>query len=234
MVSVANADLRSLRQTVLASQTWCYSGAMTEGIRGDRVKLLRERQGWSQSELARQMTQAGSRTIPSHISALERGDRGLGTKKLTTLAQVLETNPNYLLGLSDDDSPPSDQEEQVVVAIRDERSRELIQEAINLLAARPYKDQLFLIEVFRRLVRPAPLPLTSEQGDARQIAAFLRSQMPDEVYQRLMRYVGEASRTGDLARLFDAVSREAAAVSGGASHKPRRQGDAHQLELGRG
>ena len=183
-----------------------YSRGMAEGIRGERVRRLRERRDWSQSELARQMTAAGEETHPSHISAIEGGRKSMGAAKLAVLARVLETNVGYLLGQSDDDAPPSDLEEQIVIGVRDERSRAVLQEALTLLSAQRYGDQLFALSVLRRM-------FDGERAET-EAEIILRSLVADEAaYSRILGYISEAARTGDRAALVGAVTREATALA---------------------
>lgn len=60
---------------------------------GDRLKLLREKKGLSQMELARRLN------MPNHsISNYERGLRRPSFDALTTMADYFEVSVDYLLG----------------------------------------------------------------------------------------------------------------------------------------
>ncbi len=65
---------------------------------GYRVKRRRMALGWSQTQLAERMHMP-----QGHISRLERGKyAAVNPEKLVTLAQMLSTTTDYLLGLSKD------------------------------------------------------------------------------------------------------------------------------------
>ena len=68
-------------------------------VRGDRIRALRETRGWSQHELAHRCA-----LHPADISAIECGHRDMRTNNFLRLVVVLNTDANYLLGLSD--KPP--------------------------------------------------------------------------------------------------------------------------------
>lgn len=68
---------------------------------GERVLRLRERMGWSQSELAER-----SGLDASYISLLETGRRpNPGLETLVKLARALKTSISYLVGETDDPRP---------------------------------------------------------------------------------------------------------------------------------
>lgn len=70
---------------------------MAEGIRGDRVRALREARGWTQYELAYRCHIA-----VSFLSDIERGQGNPGSVIVAKLADALETSTDYLLGRTDD------------------------------------------------------------------------------------------------------------------------------------
>lgn len=65
-------------------------------IRGDRVKELRERRKWSQTELGYR-----SGMHASDISGVENGYRDLRTPSYLRLVVALDTSADYLFGLTD-------------------------------------------------------------------------------------------------------------------------------------
>lgn len=79
---------------------------------------------------------------PSHISGIEQGIRGVSFDKLVLLANVLETSPNWLLGVTDDDAPPSDNEDQVVFTVhRNPRTRrDALQRICQMIEELPDND----------------------------------------------------------------------------------------------
>lgn len=76
-------------------------GMDTMSVVGERVLRLRERMGWSQSELAER-----SGLDASYISLLETGRRpNPGLETLVKLARALKTSISYLVGETDDPRP---------------------------------------------------------------------------------------------------------------------------------
>lgn len=74
-------------------------GAMSDGIRGDRVKEQREARGWTQQDLARE-----SGIAQSTLSRIESGrSRGSYAATARTLARLFSCTEAYLTG---DDSAP--------------------------------------------------------------------------------------------------------------------------------
>lgn len=73
-------------------------------IRGDRLRERREARRLSQGQLA-----AFARVGQSYISMIETGKReNVGSRVLTALARVLNTNIDYLAGSTDDPRPASE------------------------------------------------------------------------------------------------------------------------------
>lgn len=76
---------------------------LSKGIRGDRLRRLRDKRDLSQGQLA---GYAG--VAQSWISRLERGDASnIGAEHLQSVARVLETSADYLLGRTDDARSPT-------------------------------------------------------------------------------------------------------------------------------
>jgi transcriptional regulator with XRE-family HTH domain len=72
---------------------------------GERIVLLRRRQGMTQRTLGEE---AGIH--PNTIARLERGRlTDLPGKAVARLAQALGTTTDYLLGLSEQDAPPEEE-----------------------------------------------------------------------------------------------------------------------------
>jgi transcriptional regulator with XRE-family HTH domain len=69
-------------------------------ILGERLHLARRRAGLSQVELA---TRAA--ISPTTLNRVELGRQKLYADTLVTLAQILDVRVDYLVGLSEDDSP---------------------------------------------------------------------------------------------------------------------------------
>lgn len=68
---------------------------------GKRIKKERERLGLSQAELGRLVGYSSRSTI----SKIEKGERDIPRDKVAKFAQVLDVNPAYLAGFTEDDIP---------------------------------------------------------------------------------------------------------------------------------
>lgn len=86
--------------------------------------------------------QTGIYISPSHISGIEQGRRTVSFDRLVLLASALETNPNWLLGVTDDDTPPSDMEDQVVFTVQrnPHTRRDALQRICQMIEALPDND----------------------------------------------------------------------------------------------
>ena len=71
-------------------------------ILGERLHLTRRRAGLSQVALA---TRAA--ISPTTLNRVELGRQKLFADTLVTLAQILDVRVDYLVGLSEDDGPPT-------------------------------------------------------------------------------------------------------------------------------
>jgi transcriptional regulator with XRE-family HTH domain len=60
---------------------------------GQRIRVLRERKGWSQGKLAEVLE-----AHPQNISQIERGVRGVSLQQVVRLARVLDVSTDEILG----------------------------------------------------------------------------------------------------------------------------------------
>jgi transcriptional regulator with XRE-family HTH domain len=130
-----------------------------EGL-GQRIYKLRKRRGLTQEELAAAVngTRYGlSIRGQSHISNMENsgGDKLPSVQVLAALAEVLETNTDYLLGLTDDDAPHSDLDDQVMFGTRNEREHRRLREMGEGFLTLPETTQEYLLGIIREL-KPKP------------------------------------------------------------------------------
>lgn len=157
-----------------------YNTDMTKGnIIPARVKRLREDLFDSQEDFVRAWRERfGSGPHQTHISAIERGEKGLSLERLVQLAELLETTTDYLLGLSDDPIR-SDME-------LDDELYQLIQVAKQL---RPHRmaDLIAIAETYRdtkqnsRQLMAAVLEAIADEGGVEQrdrLIAFMESATP--------------------------------------------------------
>jgi transcriptional regulator with XRE-family HTH domain len=77
---------------------------------GKRLQVLREDLGINQKELAHELGKMGISVDRSHIANIENNNRNPSLDLLTALAKALGTTTDYLLLLTDDPSPPNEQE----------------------------------------------------------------------------------------------------------------------------
>lgn len=146
-------------------------GDPLQGI-GERVGDLRGKHGWSQKKLAEEASETDYRpsVTQSQIANIEsgQGDKLPSTRLLAALADVLHTSSDYLLGLTTNDDPAGDREEQVNKIVHDPQRRAQMQEMCDLLVNMPQEDVDFVSRLTRRLAntRPATSPATRQQRDS--------------------------------------------------------------------
>jgi transcriptional regulator with XRE-family HTH domain len=101
-------------------------------LRGDRLRALRERKGFTHSELAEQLN-LGVRQIARYESE-ETDPSG---EIVGRIAQVFNVSSDYLLGLTDDPSPHfrvdnlTDQERRILTALRRGETVEAMRALVN-------------------------------------------------------------------------------------------------------
>lgn len=122
-----------------------------------RLAQKRDEFGLSQKGLADLVAKRlGKGTFEqSNISGYERGTKTPSLPVFRALAQILETNMEWLAGETDDDKPSSDLEDQVILGIEDPAEREMLQEMMNLLAAADSRERRYVAGLVRRLLTPA-------------------------------------------------------------------------------
>lgn len=138
------------------------SGAReTFSVIGERVRELRKAIGLSQVELSeavKNMTGGNKKGTQSHISNLENstGEKLPSVQVLWALAVILETNTDYLLGLTDDPRPHGKLDDQIVATVTDPEERAMLQDAIEMLAKATSDDKEYIVALIRRLSPKKP------------------------------------------------------------------------------
>lgn len=100
---------------------------MNGRLQGHRVKLLREKRGWSQSELG-----AFLNMNSQQILRYEKEYTNPNSETVASLAYYLQTTTDYLMGFTDDEAPQlvndelSLEERALVVALRNGQHAEVI------------------------------------------------------------------------------------------------------------
>lgn len=107
----------------------------TGRLQGNRVKQLREKRGWSQTDLGALLGGLDAR----QVLRLEKEESDPSSKTVAALAFHLETTADYLLGLTSDPSPKvinadlTEDEREVILAMRrDKKTRQAIQSVAAL------------------------------------------------------------------------------------------------------
>lgn len=133
-----------------------------ESIRvlGDRVRDLRMRVGLGQKELSQRVNDLigkPKKGSQSHIGNIEGTEGKMpSVQVLWALAIILETSTDYLLGLTNDDRPLGNADDQVVVTVEDHEERKVVQEVAELMARASHDEKLYVAGLVRRLLPKKP------------------------------------------------------------------------------
>lgn len=129
---------------------------MTEVIKldSDRVKKKRKEVFGSQRKMIDAwVARFGDSPHQTHISKVEQGVKSLSLERIGQLAELLETNIDFLINRSDDDKPASDLDDQVVFPVRTEAERKLLNEIGTEFMRLSAVDQGLVLELVRKLPR---------------------------------------------------------------------------------
>lgn len=132
---------------------------MTTGLEklGSKVRTLRKSRWRSQEKFVQYMEEMfGSSIHQTSLSAIELGEKYPTVENLALLARALETNTDYLLGLTDDDRPHSQLDDQVIVTVEDPVERRMLQDALEMLAKASPDDKEYIVGLIRRLAPKKP------------------------------------------------------------------------------
>jgi len=120
-------------------------------IQPSRLRELREEMGLTQAALSRKVHAGQGGINQSAIAQVERGMTGFKAETLGEVADVLCTSTDYLLGRTDDPTPYSDVEEQVILVERDPERRDRLQRLFAAIGRLPdgqrreYLDMLIVL-----------------------------------------------------------------------------------------
>lgn len=89
---------------------------------GKRIKKERERLGLSQAELGRLVGYSSRSTI----NKIEKGERDIPRDKVAKFAQVLDVNPAYLAGFTQEDIPDGLNKEYYIDYIHDSKNPDFL------------------------------------------------------------------------------------------------------------
>ena len=106
-------------------------------IQANRLRQLREEMGLTQAAMSKMIFASQGGLNQSAIAQVERGISGFKSETLGEVADVLGTSTDYLLGRTDDPTPYSDVEEQIVLVEKDKERRELLQRLFSAIQRLP-------------------------------------------------------------------------------------------------
>lgn len=130
---------------------------MSESIRIDHERVKKKRISLYKTQrdlIDRWVERFGDSPHQTHISKVEQGVKSLSLERIGQLAELLETNIDYLLNRSDDDKPASDLEDQVVFPVHSETERKLLNEIGGEFLKLSADDQDLVLELVRKLPKP--------------------------------------------------------------------------------
>lgn len=138
---------------------------MTKTVfRHDLFKKLREEMFASQRKFVDALSERYDIKIrQSHISGIETGASLPSMELFAAFVDILETNPAYLMGRSNDPDPVGNMEDQVVVPVKDPDRREKLQRLAETLAELRSSDFVMILQLTTRLAGVAP-----DDGDENQ------------------------------------------------------------------
>lgn len=118
---------------------------------GSRLYDLRKRAGMSQYDLVNQLATYGVSVRQSHISGIENGDSNPSVEMLMGLVYSLNTNADYLLGLTDDPRSVDLLAKTVAKVVNDDAERAILREIVARVTALSLEDQMYANDLLARL-----------------------------------------------------------------------------------
>ena len=118
---------------------------------GPRLRDLRISAGLSQAELSEALKLRGYNVVQTHVSAMERGENQPSIEVCVGLARVLDTNVDYLLGLTDDPRSVGQLSKTVARVVDDEAARHLMNDIIARVGALSPESQKYANDLLARV-----------------------------------------------------------------------------------
>lgn len=118
---------------------------------GRRVYDLRKAAGMSQHDLVNKLATYGIHVRQSHISGVENGGSNPSVEMLVGLVCALNTNADYLLGLTDDPCSVDVMAKTVAKVVNDDAQRAVLREIVARVSALSLEDQLYVNDLLARL-----------------------------------------------------------------------------------
>lgn len=118
---------------------------------GSRLYELRKKADMSQYDLVNRLADYGISVRQSHISGIENGDSKPSLDMLIGLVYSLDTNADYLLGLTDDPRSVGLMAKTVAKVVNDDAQRAILQEIVARISALPPESQQYANDLLARL-----------------------------------------------------------------------------------
>lgn len=103
------------------------------GSTGKRIKALRTSRDFNQKDMMRALKKHGIDVGQSFISQVESDRKQPPLELLVALARVLGTTTDYLLMMTDDPTPATSTETQIVIDVEDRTERALLEDWMELM-----------------------------------------------------------------------------------------------------
>ena len=129
---------------------------------GSRLQEMRKAADMSQYDLVDKLATYGINIRQSHISGIENGDSKPSLAMLVGLVYCLDTNADYLLGLTDDPRPVGLMAKTVAKVVHDDAQRATLREIVARISALPPESQQYANDLLARLFSH----IVIEQGTA--------------------------------------------------------------------
>lgn len=127
-------------------------GTKRMGFRKDRFAKRMAASARSQAEFSRLVKERTGVTVSqTHLSHIIVGKKLPSLHMLAAFSMALETNPAWLLGLTDDESAVTDWEDQVVFTVRDVSRRGWLQQLCTTIERLPDTDVALLEGMVQRM-----------------------------------------------------------------------------------
>jgi transcriptional regulator with XRE-family HTH domain len=118
---------------------------------GRRVYDLRKAADMSQYDLVNKLATYGINVRQSHISGVENGESKPSVEMLVGLVYSLNTNADYLLGLTDDPRSIDLMAKTVAKVVNDDAQRAVLREVVARVSALSPENQIYANDLLARL-----------------------------------------------------------------------------------
>lgn len=128
------------------------------GTTGKRIRLLRDSKDMNQKDLQGALRGHGIEVGTSFLSQLESSKKYPSLEMVVALARVLGTTTDFLLMLTDDPSPATTTDSQIVIDVQDRAERALLEDWMELMKDIEPERRETVLRSVRLLLSPAKAP----------------------------------------------------------------------------